>query len=358
MASLITMNLNSDSESDDGDFVPESNKYSDDSGSDTEAQKVSKSQKNKVDPKRKGGICLDDDISDVSKIEDSRKEEFEQEKVERNEIEKEKKIDDLWASFKKDTSKNDVKATTTNKTEISGGLGQFSSMNNSKKTKPKSSTLKKSQPKDIMSSIFGGFECKNTDNEKSNSVFHHSVKTTGPKSIISTIFEASGDSSKVTVDQAKIKSSKIVQNTENEIDTNSMSNEKTISITKTYDFAGEAVEVTKKVDKDSKEGKQFLKQEKRQESDTLANSDNVNKRGLSSIMGVISGKKPKLGCLDKSQMDWNKFVSEEGIKEELQTHNKGKEGYVEKQLFLDRADYRRFEIEKEAREKTRKPLNK
>ena len=45
-------------------------------------------------------------------------------------------------------------------------------------------------------------------------------------------------------------------------------------------------------------------------------------------MGVISGKKPKLGTLDKSKMDWNSFVQEEGIKEELQTHNKGKDGQV------------------------------
>ncbi len=40
----------------------------------------------------------------------------------------------------------------------------------------------------------------------------------------------------------------------------------------------------------------------------------------------FAGKKPKMGTLDKSKMDWNKFVSEEGIKEELETHNKGKDG--------------------------------
>ena len=43
-------------------------------------------------------------------------------------------------------------------------------------------------------------------------------------------------------------------------------------------------------------------------------------------MGIISGKKAKLGTLDNSKMDWNTFVEQEGIKEELQTHNKGKEG--------------------------------
>ena len=44
--------------------------------------------------------------------------------------------------------------------------------------------------------------------------------------------------------------------------------------------------------------------------------------------------------------------------EELTTFNKGKEGYVEKQMFLERADVRQFEIERAAREKTRKSFMK
>jgi len=51
-------------------------------------------------------------------------------------------------------------------------------------------------------------------------------------------------------------------------------------------------------------------------------------------MGVISGKKPKMGTLDKSKMDWNSFVQEEGIKEELQTHNRGKDGYGSTSAFF------------------------
>ena len=43
-------------------------------------------------------------------------------------------------------------------------------------------------------------------------------------------------------------------------------------------------------------------------------------------MGVISGKKPKMGTREKSKMDWNHFVEKEGIKEDLQTFNKGKDG--------------------------------
>ena len=43
-------------------------------------------------------------------------------------------------------------------------------------------------------------------------------------------------------------------------------------------------------------------------------------------MGVISGKVAKMGTLDKSKKDWDEYVSSTGMKEELQTHNKGKDG--------------------------------
>ena len=82
--------------------------------------------------------------------------------------------------------------------------------------------------------------------------------------------------------------------------------------------------ITKEVDKDSREAKKFLKT---QQNATPSPSGSVKRPGgLSSIMNVISGKKAKMGCLDKSKLDWNKFVAEEGIKEELETHNKGKDG--------------------------------
>ena len=71
------------------------------------------------------------------------------------------------------------------------------------------------------------------------------------------------------------------------------------------------------MEKDSNEAKKFEAQ-------------NAQKRtasgGLSSIMDTISGKKKKMGCLDKSKLDWDSFVQKEGIKEELSTFNKGKDG--------------------------------
>lgn len=70
--------------------------------------------------------------------------------------------------------------------------------------------------------------------------------------------------------------------------------------------------------------------------------------GIASILGQI-GKKNKLSTLEKSKLDWDRFKKDEGIEEQLQTVNKGKAGYLEKQDFLERADLRQFEIEKQLR---------
>ena len=95
--------------------------------------------------------------------------------------------------------------------------------------------------------------------------------------------------------------------------------------------------ITKEVDKDSKEAKKFLKKQEELSSQAtktpVENALSNLKRpaaagggGLGSIMDQISGKKAKMGCLDKSKMDWNKFVDTEGLREDLTTHNRGKEG--------------------------------
>jgi len=50
-------------------------------------------------------------------------------------------------------------------------------------------------------------------------------------------------------------------------------------------------------------------------------------RGLSSVLGQL-GKKSKLGTLEKSKLDWDRYKKDEGIEEELQTYNKGRDGWV------------------------------
>ncbi|XP_015365936.1 PREDICTED: craniofacial development protein 1 [Diuraphis noxia] len=70
--------------------------------------------------------------------------------------------------------------------------------------------------------------------------------------------------------------------------------------------------------------------------------------GLASVLSQI-GKKSKLTVLEKSKQDWDGYKKKEGIVEELVTHNKGKDGYLEKQDFLERTDLRQFELEKAMR---------
>ncbi|KAH8234486.1 hypothetical protein KR038_012116 [Drosophila bunnanda] len=79
----------------------------------------------------------------------------------------------------------------------------------------------------------------------------------------------------------------------------------------------------------------------------------------SSVSAVLDRftKRKKMSVLEKSKVDWNTFKSDEGLNEELSTHNKGKDGYLERQDFLQRTDLRQFEIEKKLRQSTRQNIS-
>ncbi|EDW99465.1 craniofacial development protein 1 [Drosophila yakuba] len=72
------------------------------------------------------------------------------------------------------------------------------------------------------------------------------------------------------------------------------------------------------------------------------------KNGIGSIMNKLE-KKKNLTVLERSQLDWKIFKQDEGIDELLCSHNKGKDGYLDRQDFLQRTDLRQFEIEKNLR---------
>lgn len=127
---------------------------------------------------------------------------------------------------------------------------------------------------------------------------------------------------------------------------------KTITVTKVFDFAGEEVKVTKEVDKESKEGKDLIRLGSRTTS--LISKPGISRTmkrpggGLQGVLGKI-GKKQKISTLEKSKLDWTDYKQKEGIEDELQSHNKGKGGYLEKQSFLERTDLRLFAKERERR---------
>ncbi|XP_050292696.1 craniofacial development protein 1 [Anthonomus grandis grandis] len=131
---------------------------------------------------------------------------------------------------------------------------------------------------------------------------------------------------------------------ENKPIVSSVSNKPTnkVKVTQVFEFAGEEVKVEKEVDSNSAEARLLSKDTK-----PIARKSG----GLGGIGNVLSqlGKKQKISTLEKTKLDWDRFKKEENLEEELQTHNKGKDGYLERQDFLERADLRRFEIEKEIR---------
>lgn len=141
----------------------------------------------------------------------------------------------------------------------------------------------------------------------------------------------------------------------NQLDTPLMKNEESkskITVSKIFDFAGESVTVTEEVEADAVKEKML-----KNDSNNKLKSDNKvfsYKRpsgGLGSVLDQL--KKPKMSTLQKSLIDWKDFKKNQGIEEELQQHNKSKDAYVERQAFLQRADVRQFEIEKDVRAKRR-----
>lgn len=106
-----------------------------------------------------------------------------------------------------------------------------------------------------------------------------------------------------------------------------------VTVTEIFEFAGEEVKVTKEVLVDSVESRLGSS------SKVLDSSPAPQKKGkfpfvgtprpsgggIGAVLGQL-GKKNKIGTLEKSKLDWNSFKSQEGIDEEIQTHNKGKDG--------------------------------
>ncbi|XP_065199957.1 craniofacial development protein 1 isoform X10 [Planococcus citri] len=127
---------------------------------------------------------------------------------------------------------------------------------------------------------------------------------------------------------------------------------KTKTVSEIFEFAGEAVVVEKEVPIDAPEPEakpQLLKSL----PSTSAPGPRRGGGGLSSVLGQI-GKKNKLSILEKTKLDWNSYKKEEGIDEQLKIHNKGKDGFLERQDFLQRTDLRQFEIEKAMRSSSRR----
>jgi len=257
------------------------------------------------------------------------KKELADEKKELDEVKEKKKVDDLW-DFKKDTTKSAAPSTKKSAGHNSASLFDVPAAASAASKVPQ----EKKSSNHRFASLFDNLD-KPSEKETP------SEQPKKPKNRFGGLFDEPEEQSKPIVNESEGKKTDIP-----------LSDNK-VEITKVYDFAGEVVKINKQVDADSSEAKKFLKSQE----DGPSSAPVKRPGGLAGVVGSI-GKKAKLGCLDKSKLDWNSFVQETGIKEELQTFNKGKDGYVEKQMFLERTDLRQFEMEKAVRDKNRKSLMK
>ncbi|CAG7963647.1 unnamed protein product [Penicillium olsonii] len=142
-----------------------------------------------------------------------------------------------------------------------------------------------------------------------------------------------------------------------------------IKIKRTYKFAGEWITEEKVVPKHSAEAKAFLSSGENAEYTDEDASTTLNiRRPLRKISrfdpnptGAIKkswekqlvpekdAQGPKINTVEKSRLDWASYVDQAGIKDELRTHSKAKEGYMGRMDFLGRMEDKREEERREAR---------
>ena len=108
-----------------------------------------------------------------------------------------------------------------------------------------------------------------------------------------------------------------------------------LQITEVKDFAGQEIEVKRLVEAGSKEAS--------------SSSSGVATSGVDAVLEQIK-KKQKLSVLDKTKKDWGEYKEEnKGVEDELDKYKKSSDKYLDKVSFLERADYRQFEKERDAR---------
>lgn len=74
--------------------------------------------------------------------------------------------------------------------------------------------------------------------------------------------------------------------------------------------------------------------------------------GIDSVLQQIAGPS-KITTVAKTSADWDVFKTETGLEAELEKKAQGKDAFLVKQDFLTRVDNRKFELERDERDKDR-----
>ncbi|CAH8605145.1 unnamed protein product [Schistosoma bovis] len=126
-----------------------------------------------------------------------------------------------------------------------------------------------------------------------------------------------------------------------------------VNVVKKYQFAGEEVEVIQAVSNSNRtKGLGVSHNKTSTETNPLKPKTPSLGLGLTNALQNLKStinSLPKLSTLEKSRLDWKQYVQKESLEDDLKAHNKGKEGYLERQAFFNRANEREYQYERQLR---------
>jgi Bucentaur or craniofacial development len=131
--------------------------------------------------------------------------------------------------------------------------------------------------------------------------------------------------------------------------------DETITIHRTYTFAGQTTTESQTVPKSSAAALLYLQSQPQSQSSNQNQKPPLRRpKKRTSLFdpagpGVGATKAPKLNTIEKSKMDWAGYVDKEGLKEDLDEHSKAKEGYLGRMEFLGRVERKKEEEGRRAR---------
>ncbi|CAF0790591.1 unnamed protein product [Rotaria sordida] len=133
-------------------------------------------------------------------------------------------------------------------------------------------------------------------------------------------FTSSTKSSSIKIDSPK---------TTTELPKSTIQNSKPITTNKILEFAGEKISVPVTTTTTTSTENSSLK---RPASSSTTSNSVLDRLGI--------GKKQKLSTLEKSRLDWKTHKESESLIDDLESHRRGKDSYVEKKAFLQRSELR------------------
>jgi len=163
-----------------------------------------------------------------------------------------------------------------------------------------------------------------------------SKKAMKKKKILSEIFGGASIASKIIASSEDV----IRSDTESRQRKGALGKVEKVEVKEQIRFAGQMMEIKRTVE------------QKDNNSQSLQTNNEAKQVGIDAVLSKIKGPQ-KFTTIDKTNVDWENFKDKTGMEEELKKKAEGNDAYLVKKDFLNRVDTRRFEQERDDRNKKR-----